>query len=338
MSENILKLERNGNKLFNKKIDKMSIPKIFLLTTLLIFAMVFSAPHASAISLSIGDPVEIFNLWKSVRDQLNSDYRQLQQDISEEKAVEAQVNSVFALIKRLDTLSEKFSTIIDISNQNKITVIYPNGGETLECDKNHVITWDIEIAPNQTPIDSLANPTFGIYLSAKDEFGGRYIVDAIVDELTTKNKKYNWIVPCDTRSGSYFITIRANPDLKIASFEDSSNASFSIISTMADAAINSISAGKINVISGENININWSGSNVSEYKLYFGTEFGTGASMNGKDVSAQLVSMGLQTSASFSYTNITDTPKKVYVLLEAYGTRENRDSFKQIEITINPKE
>lgn len=316
----------------------MTIKKIFLLATFLIFAMGFSAPHASAISLSIGDPVEIFNLYKSVRDQLKSDYRQFQQDISEGKAVEAQFNNVLALIKQLDTLSEKFSTIINVSKQNKITVIYPNGGETLECGKNYIITWDVKIGPDQTPIDSLTNPTFGIYLSAKDEFGGRYIVDTIVDELTTKDKKYNWAVPCKLRSGSYFIRIVANPDLKVTSFEDSSNASFNIISTMADAVINSFSADKTNVVSGENININWTGSNVKEYKLYFGTEFGTGASMNGEGVSAQLLSMGLQTSATFSYTNITDTPKKVYVMLEAYGKRESRDSFKQIEITINPKE
>ena len=316
----------------------MSIKKIFLLTIFSILATGFSTQQASAISLSIGDPVEVFNIWINVRDQLKSEYKQFQQDISEGKAVEAQFNNVLALIKQLDTLSEKFSTILDISKENKIKVISPNGGEKLECDKNYTISWNIELAPGQTPIDALTNPTLGIYLTAKDEFGGRYIVDTIVEGLTTKDKKYNWTVPCKLRSGSYSILIRANPDIKIVSFEDSSNAPFNINSTMVDAVINSFSADKTNVVSGENINISWTGSNVKEYKLYFGTEFGTGASMNGQGVSAQLVSMGLQTSASFSYTNITDTPKKVNVMLEAYGERESRDSFKQIEITINPSE
>lgn len=315
----------------------MTIQKMFLFATFLIFAMGFFTPYASAISLSIGDPVEILNLYENVRDRLHSDYKQFQQDISEGKAVMAQFNDVLALIKQLDTLSEKFSAIINVSNQNKVTVMYPNGGETLECGKNYVITWNVKIRSDKTPIDSLANPTFGIYLSAKDEFGGKYIVDTIVDELTAKDKKYNWTIPCKLKSGSYFIRIIANPGLKIVSFEDSSNASFSINSTLADAVINSFSADKTSVVSGENINTSWTGSNVKEYKLYFGTEFGTGASMNDASVSAQMVSMGLQTSASFNYTNVADTPKKVNVMLEAYGERESRDSFKQIEITINPK-
>jgi hypothetical protein len=316
----------------------MTTQKIFFSTTFFLFAMFFFTPHASAISLSIGDPVEIFNLWKGVRDQLNGEYERLEQDIADEgKASWAQFNNVLALIKQLGALSEKFSTIINVSDRNKIEVIYPNGGETLECNKKYTITWDIKIAPDQTSIDALKKPTVGIYLSAGNEFGFIHIVDKIVDNLTANVRKYDWTVPCDLRSSAYFMRIRANPDLKIIGFEDISDASFSIISSIPEAIIDSAVVDKISAESGETINMNWLGTNVEEYRLYFGTEFGTSASMDGKGVSAKVVPMGLQTSASFSYINTTDTPKKVLVTLEVYGAREYRDAFKSIEITINPQ-
>ncbi len=329
-------METNNFKIMINKMTKLLLKTSYFL--LVILFMVGFTHQAQAISVSIGDPKEVYDLWNNVRDQATTEYNLFQQEIKAGTATtDTRYNTIIALIHQLDSLSAKFDELIKLQDKNILTVQYPNGGETFECGKDYTITWKTKIAENPLGIDELTNPTFGIYLSAIDEFGGSYIYKNIVNNLTNKNNTYNWSVPCDIRAGSYKIRIVGNPESKITNFEDSSNASFKITSGMPDATIDSISADKSNIISGETINMNWSGSNVKEYRLYFGTEFGTGVSMDGKSVAAQSISMGLQTSASFNYINISDSPKKVFVMLEAYGgSHEDRDSSKQIEITISP--
>ena len=328
-------MEANNFKIMINEMIKLLLKTSSFL--LVILFMVGFTHQAQAISVSIGDPKEVYDLWNNVRDQANTEYDLLQQEIKAGTATtDTRYNNLIALIHQLDSLSAKFDELTKLQDKNILTVQYPNGGETLECGKNYTITWKTKIAENPIGIDELTNPTFGIYLSAIDEFGGSYIYKNIVNNLTNKDNTYNWSVPCDIRAGSYKVRIVGNPESKITNFEDSSNASFKITTGIPDATIDSISADKSNIISGETINMSWSGSNVKEYRLYFGTEFGTGVSMNGKSVAAQSISMGLQTTASFNYINTSDSPKKVFVMLEAYGSHEDRDSSKQVEITISP--
>lgn len=328
-------METNNFKIMINKMTKLFL-KIspFLLVFLL---MIGFAHQAQAISVSIGDPKEVYDLWNNIRNQATTEYNLLQQEIKAGTATsDARYNTIIALIHQLDSLSAKFDELTKLQDKNILTVTYPNGGETFECGKNYTITWRTKIAQNEMGIEEITNPTFGIYLSAIDEFGGSYIYKNIVNNLTNKDNKYNWSVPCDIRAGSYKIRIVGNPESKITSFEDSSDALFKITSNVPDATIDSVSIDKSNIISGETINMSWSGSNVKEYRLYFGTEFGTGVTMDGKSVAAQSISMGLQTSASFNYINVSDSPKKVFVMVEAYGSHEGRDSSKQVEITVSP--
>lgn len=324
----------------NFKIMKNEMIKLLLKTSpfLLVFLFMVSFAHqAQAISVSIGDPKEVYNLWNSVRDQANTEYNLLQQEIKAGTATsDTRYNNIIALIHQLDSLSAKFDELTKLQDKNILTVKYPNGGETLECGKNYTITWKTKISQNELGIEEITNPTFGIYLSAIDEFGGTYIYKTITTNLTTKNDSYDWQIPCDVEAGDYLIRIVGSPEAKIVGFEDSSDAKFKITSKIVRATINELSADKTSITSGEDININWSGSNVKEYKLYFGTEFGTGVTMNDKSVAAQEISMGLQTSATFKYINISDSPKKVSVMLEAYSDYKNRDDHKQVDITVSP--
>lgn len=328
-------METNNFKIIINKMTKLPLKtRLFFLAFLFIVGF---AHQAQAISVSIGNPKEVYDLWNNTRNQADTEYNLLQQEIKAGTATgDTRYNNLIALINQLDSLSAKFDELTKLQDKNILMVQYPNGGETLECGKDYNITWKTKIAENPIGIDELTNPTFGIYLSAVDEFGGSYIYKNIVNNLANKNKDYNWSVPCDIRAGSYKIRIVGNPESTITSFEDSSDALFKITVGIPDATIDSMSVDKSNIISGENINMSWSGSNVKEYRLYFGTEFGTGVSMNGKSVASQSISMGLQTSASFNYINTSDSPKKVSVMLEAYGSYESRDSSKQIEITISP--
>ncbi|MCK5027613.1 MAG: hypothetical protein KAS07_04290, partial [Candidatus Pacebacteria bacterium] len=197
----------------------MNLQKI-VLTFFLIFSTFYFVPHVSAISLSIGDPDEIYGLWEDTRDQLNKDWQLFTEQKPVGDAYEEQFDKMISHIRQLGMLHRKFSAVLDIEAENNITIIYPNGGETFECDNTYPLAWSIDIAPNQTSIDALTNPTVGIYLSLLDEFGNGFIAHNIVTEMDAEIGKYKWTVPCELRDGSYSIRIVVNPEAKIISYED----------------------------------------------------------------------------------------------------------------------
>lgn len=216
--------------------------KIFLTATVLIFGFfLFPAPRASAMSMSIGNPVEVFNLWTSVRSAANKTYLKIKEDeskatvysVAERREKEAEFSRFAGLIKRLSALSEKFATITGFKGKNKVTVIYPNGGELFECGKKYNIIWKTKISKGWEDINRLSNPVFGVILSAVDEFGGTYVAERIARNIkfdSGRNGEYTyaWRVPCFINSGLYAIRVVANPDIKILTFEDSSDNSFSL--------------------------------------------------------------------------------------------------------------
>jgi len=253
--------------------------KVFLTATVLAFGFfLFSAPPASAVSMSIGNPVKIFNLWKEVRKSATRTYLKVKESSgsapvssAERERQEAEINRLKALIKKLDALSARFSEIAGANKKNKITVIYPNGGESFQCGKKYDILWKAEFGGNKTGVSELSSPAFGIILSGTDEFGGSYAVRTVARNLKLNPGKngtysYSWEVPCSINTGSYAIRVVANPGLKVLAFEDSSDKPFKLIgqeSSRPDIKVVFPAKGSVLKL-GNKYEIKWTSKNLSD--------------------------------------------------------------------------
>ena len=106
----------------NFKIIMNKMAKLLLKTSPFILAFLFMvgfAHQAQAISVSIGDPKEVYNLWNNVRDQANTEYNLLQQEIKAGTATsDTRYNNIIALIHQLDSLSAKFDELTKLQDKN----------------------------------------------------------------------------------------------------------------------------------------------------------------------------------------------------------------------------
>lgn len=131
-----------------------------------------------------------------------------------------------------------------------ITVVSPNGGNTLETGKSYNITWDDNFSGNVS-----------IYLFKDDEF------DRMITNSTASDGSYTWTVPTDLATGSdYQVAIQSVNNTDIFDF---SNSNFTIDTPEPEEYITVTSPNGGNTLEiAQSYNITWNDNISDSVRIY----------------------------------------------------------------------